>query len=195
MLPLYGLLFWLCLIVMTRLITNNDVIQEAITWLCIVSISPAKLTVLFLLLYDHSWDLPGAIFVIFQCFCHRFQWVEAHIQLHTQFTGHNPLIRANEMSKTLFILGCDSCIQLSGKRHVCHVIVATAEMHHLPPHYAHICCLISITVQQILMNANGCNCFCMEEFRSTPLFHTHFSVRCHSVRLPLCCHLSHGNNM
>jgi hypothetical protein len=33
----------------------------------------------------------------------------------------------------------------------------------------------------------------MEEFNYTPLLHTHFHVGCHFARLPLCCHLSHGN--
>ena len=37
--------------------------------------------------------------------------------------------------------------------------------------------------------------FYMEEFSSIPLFSMCFHVRHHSVRLPLCCHLSHGNNM
>ena len=34
-----------------------------------------------------------------------------------------------------------------------------------------------------------------EELSDTLLLHTHFHVRHHFVRLPLCCHLSHGNNM
>ena len=35
----------------------------------------------------------------------------------------------------------------------------------------------------------------MEEFSDAPLLHTHLYVRDHLVRLPLCCHLSHSNNM
>ena len=35
----------------------------------------------------------------------------------------------------------------------------------------------------------------VEEFSDTPLLHMHFSVRCHFVKLPLCCHLSHSNKM
>ena len=35
--------------------------------------------------------------------------------------------------------------------------------------------------------------FLMEEFNYTPSLRTHFHVRRHFVRLPLCCHLSHGN--
>ena len=34
-----------------------------------------------------------------------------------------------------------------------------------------------------------------EDFNSTPLLHLHFHVRHHSVRLLLCCHLSHGDKM
>ena len=49
--------------------------------------------------------------------------------------------------------------------------------------------------QQASMNVSGCSCFHMEESNSTPSFHTHFHVRHHFVRLPLCCHLSHGNRM
>jgi len=59
------------------------------------------------------------------------------------------------------------------------------------PHCAHIHSLVSINIQQASMSINGCNFFCMEEFDNTPLLHTHFHVRCHSV----CCHLSHGNKM
>lgn len=36
---------------------------------------------------------------------------------------------------------------------------------------------------------------CMEEFNDTSFLHLHFHVRCHSVRLPLCCHLSHDDKM
>ena len=35
--------------------------------------------------------------------------------------------------------------------------------------------------------------FCTEEFSDTPLLYLHFHVSQHCVRLPLCCHLSHGN--
>jgi len=64
-----------------------------------------------------------------------------------------------------------------------------------PPHCAHIHCLVSINVQQASTNVSGCNFFCMEEFSDVPLLYTHFHVRHPSIRLPLCCHLSHGNNM
>ena len=48
---------------------------------------------------------------------------------------------------------------------------------------------------QALMNVSRGHFFCMEEFSSTALLHPHFHVRRHSVRVPLCCHLSHSNNM
>ena len=35
----------------------------------------------------------------------------------------------------------------------------------------------------------------LEEFSDIPLLHTPFHVRRHSVTLPLCCHLSHGNKI
>lgn len=34
-----------------------------------------------------------------------------------------------------------------------------AETYHTPPHCAHIHCLVSIKVHQLLMNINGCNFF------------------------------------
>ena len=75
--------------------------------------------------------------------------------------------------------------------------VATAEMHHLPPHCAHNYWLVSINVQQqASMDVNGSNFFfCMEEFNDTLLLHLCYHVRHHFVRLLLCCHLSHGNNV
>jgi len=45
------------------------------------------------------------------------------------------------------------------------------------------------------MNVNGCNFLHMEEFSYTALRHTRFHVWHCFVRLPLCCHLSHHNEM
>jgi len=71
--------------------------------------------------------------------------------------------------------------------HHCH----HCRNHHPPPHRAHVHYLISINVQQALMNVGTfvcvCVCVCVKEFSSTLLFHTHT----HHVRLSLCCHLSH----
>ena len=45
------------------------------------------------------------------------------------------------------------------------------------------------------VNISGCHFLRTEESSSSPLLHMHFHVRHHSVRLPLCCHLLHSNNM
>lgn len=51
------------------------------------------------------------------------------------------------------------------------IAVITVEMHHQLLHCAHVCCLISIDVQQVLTNVNGCHLFHVEEFSFTPLLH------------------------
>ena len=94
-----------------------------------------------------------------------------------------------------FVSWCDSCAWPSGTWLVFHVAVATAETRHPPPHCANIHYLVSVNVQQASVNVIGCNFFRMEEFNYTPLFHTHFHVRRHFVRLPHCCHLSHGSKI
>ena len=72
--------------------------------------------------------------------------------------------------------------------------MSLSQVHTATPHCAHIHCFVSRN-QQALMNASECHFVHMEKFSSTPLFRTHFHVRRHFVRLPLCCHLSHRNNM
>jgi len=57
-------------------------------------------------LFEHSWDPPGANFAIFQRCHHRFQRIEADIQLRTQFPDRNQPIRADELIETLFISWC-----------------------------------------------------------------------------------------
>ena len=146
-------------------------------------------------LFEHSWDPPGANFAIFQRCHHRFQRIEADIQLRTQFPDRNQPIRADELIETLFISWCESCAWPSGTWLVFHVAVATAETRHPPPHFANIHCLVSVNVEQASMNDIGCNFFRMEEFSYTILLHTHFHIRRHFVRLPLCCHLWHGNKI
>jgi len=83
----------------------------------------------------------------------------------------------------------------SGMWLVFHTVVSTAEVHHPQHPCAHIHCLVSINIQQMSTNVGGYHFFHMEEFSDTPLLHTHFHVRCQSVRLSLCWHLSHGNKM
>jgi len=146
-------------------------------------------------LCEHLWDPPGATFAVFQCCHHCFHCIEAYIQLRTQYPSHNLPICMDELVESLFILWCNSCSWPSGMWLVCHVAVASAETCHPPPHSANVHCLVSINVQQALMNVMGCNFFHVEEFNYTPLLHTHFSCRRHFVRLPLCCHLSHGNKI
>jgi len=68
-------------------------------------------------------------------------------------------------------------------------------MYYPLPHCAHIHSLVSVNIQQTSVNISGFHFFCMDEFNDTPLFQSHFHVSCHSVRLPLCHHLSHGNKM
>ena len=60
---------------------------------------------------------------------------------------------------------------------VFHVMVTIAEMRH-PLHLsAHIHYLVSINVQQALMNVSKCQFSLMEEFSETHLLHTHFHVQ------------------
>ena len=74
------------------------------------------------------------------------------------------------------------------------VTAATAETCHPPSQCWHP--LFSLQkLSQTSMNASGWNIFHVEEFSSIRLLHLHFHVRCYSVRVPLCCHLSHSNNM
>ena len=126
---------------------------------------------------------------------HCFQHIEANIHLCTQFPCHNLLIHIVELIKMLYTLCCGSCAWLSGMWFVFHVAVAAAEMHHPLLHCAHIRWLVSINVQQVSVKVTGCHLFLLEEFSDIPLLHLHFHVQCHSVRLPLCCCLSHSINM
>ena len=64
-----------------------------------------------------------------------------------------------------------------------------AEIHTPLLHCAHIHCLISTSLQQALMNVNGCNYFSTWRIQ-WHIYATHaLYVKCHFVRLPLCCHL------
>ena len=70
-----------------------------------------------------------------------------------------------------------------------HAAVTAAETHHPLPQCVHIHCLVSISVQQALMDVYGCNFFRMEEFSLTPFLQTQTHVRHRAARLLLCCHL------
>ena len=66
--------------------------------------------------------------------------------------------------------------------------VATAEMHHLPPHCANIHCLVSINVQQALMNVSDCNFFHMEchmATKSNRILVERFNLYCHATNIHL----------
>ena len=68
---------------------------------------------------------------------------------------------------------------------ICTTLAFTAAgTQHPQPHCAPIHCLVSIRTQEALMNINGRSVFCTEEFNDTPLCHSHFDLRCCSVRLP-----------
>ena len=108
------------------------------------SIGPDRLT--NSVLYFRVWAFmgPGTNFAIFQHCHHRFQCIEADIQLCSQFPSHNPPIRTDELIEVLFISWCDSCAWPSGKSLVFHVAFATAETRHPPPHCGNIHCLVSV---------------------------------------------------
>ena len=148
----------------------------------------------FLFLCEHLRDPDGANSIISQFCHHHFQCTEANIQLHTQFSC-NPPICMDQLIEMPFSLWCNSSVWLSGMWLFIHVAVTTAEMQYPSSHCAHIHSLVSINVQQVSINVSVCHCFCMEKFSDTPMLHTHFYIRHHFVRLPLCCHLSHGNTM
>ena len=139
--------------------------------------------------------LLGTNFAMFQCCHHRFQHAEANIELHTQFPVCNQLIFEDKPIKMLLVSWYDCYAQPSWMWLVFYGTVSTAETHHPLPLCVHIHCSVSINTQQASMNVSGCHFWCMEEFSSTPLLHTHFHVRHHFVRIPLCYHLLHGNKM
>jgi len=60
-----------------------------------------------------------------------------------------------------------------------------------------LCSVLLLGLHSLSASANKCRCnsFHMEEFGGAPLLHMYFHVRLHSATRPLCCHLSHGNNM
>ena len=90
--------------------------------------------------------------------------------------------------------GGDSCALPSGNG-LPSMSLSPLLKHTIHPSLLSHPLLISINIQQMSMNVNECNFFHREEFSDTSLLHRHFHVRCHFVRLPLCCHLSCGNNM
>ena len=94
----------------------------------------------------------GTTFVICQHCHHHFQCCEAVIQLHQQFSGHNPPTCTAELIETLFILFLDSCAWPSRMWLVFHITVVTA-----PPHCftALMFTVWSPNIQQVLMNVGA----------------------------------------
>ena len=90
-----------------------------------------------------------------------------------------------------------------------HITVATAEMHHLLPHFTDIHCLVSINVQQALMNVSCYSfstwrnsmphfCFICTSMSDTTLSHCPSAAICHTAtkcngilvrRFNLYCHI------
>ena len=68
-------------------------------------------------------------------------------------------------------------------------------MYHLPPHCAHMHCVVSINVQQPSVNVSGCHFFHMKELNSMPWLHTDFHVGHCSVRLSSSAPSSSAGNM
>jgi hypothetical protein len=184
---------WTVILIPAR--SGDDAVQEtaAFSFVVVQQALTDLHSVVFMFLCEHLWAPPGTNFAIFQCYQHLFQCIEANIQLHTQFPGRNPPICADELIEVLFISWADSCAGPPGTWTVSHIAVTTAETHHPLPYCAHILCLVSINIQQVSLNVNGCNFFCMEEFNDTPPLRKHFHVRRHFSRLLLFCYLSHGN--
>jgi len=60
---------------------------------------------------------------------------------------------------------------------------------------ASLCSYPLFGLHQRSANVDECLFLHMEEFSDTPLLHMCLCVRCHSVRLPLCYHLSHSNKL
>lgn len=101
-LQLCGLPFLLWLILVTAfLVTSNDAVQAIVTFsLILVQKMVTNLHTVFLLfLCEHTWDLPGANFVIFQHY-HHFQCTGADIQLSTESPCGNPPICADMLTET-----------------------------------------------------------------------------------------------
>jgi hypothetical protein len=141
--PLHGLSFWSRLVVaIPRPVTGDDAVQETVTFSFVVvqQVLTDLHSVVFMCLCEHPWVPLGTNFAIFQHCQHRFQLIEADIQLRTQFPGPNHLTRADELTQALFISWADSCAGPSGTWPVSHIAVATAEAHHPSPHCAHIHC-------------------------------------------------------
>ena len=127
----------------------------------------------------------------------------------TQKTQKCYLIEHILFYKTLFFnaiitISCTFSLVMNKSLHVLLINIYTSRdaplllspllkytMHHLTVLTPHV---VSRNVQQASVNGR-CFFFRVEEFNYTRLLHTHCCVRCHFVRLSLCCHLSCSNIM
>ena len=107
---------------------------------------------------------------------------------------HNPLVCVGKLIKTLFILSFGRCAWLSTRQLLFHIAVVTAEKHYA----------LTVLTSTGLHKHASCMQACISEcpwvqffphgrIHDTPLLYACFHVRFQFVRLPLCCHLSHGN--
>ena len=190
MLPLHGL----CLVVVTHFITCNDATQKTVTFnfVLVQWVLTNLHTKFFLFFYGNLWEPSHAnchIPTLPPLFPTQWRWYSAPYIIPRLWS--TDLCKWADQDTLHFVVG-----ELWPFRIwlLFHISVITAEMHHLLPHCADICCLVYISIKQALMNINGCNFFCMEGFNDTHLLHTHFHIRCHFVRSPLCCHL-YGKKM
>jgi hypothetical protein len=93
------------------------------------SAGPERLAFLALMfLCEHPWAPPGTNFAIFQHCQHRFQLIEADIQLRTWFPGCNPAIRMDELIEVLSISWADKVACLSHRCRHCWNAPLTASL-------------------------------------------------------------------
>ena len=100
---------------------------------------------------------------------HRIQWhyLVEHVLRYKRVSFNLVTTISHELSPAMN-KSLPACKNLHEQRSST-VSLITAETHHpLPPHCAHIHCLVSINVQQVSECVTGCNLFCKEEF-SAPL--------------------------
>jgi len=199
--PLHELPFWRKFVVMIPcLITGNDVTRETATFSLILVQQVLKNLhmVFFLFLAEHLWDPPSTNFTVFHV-VHVviiisnvlkliFSSIHSILIIICWFTWRT-LSRCSSFCSVTTVQGHQEC----GLTFTSLLPLLKYTIHRLTVLSIH--CLISRNIHQVSINGTECSFFCMEEFSCTPLFHMHFHVRCHSVRLPLCYHLSHGHKM
>jgi hypothetical protein len=130
----------------------------------------------FVVLCKHLRDPPGTNFAIIQLLQHCFQCITAYIKPCSQFPGHYPPIRREELIKGLFIVRSGSWAGTPRAWLVVHFTFAAASLCWHPLYHFHT----------PSMDVNGCNLLGSEKFSNKSLFRTHFYVRCHFGWLLSC---------